>query len=233
MRHLVAAALFVLLLADTEARAQAPVVESGPPAPSATSARGGWDVMGGGVPRGDLAHFTFGFSRFQFAYHRSMSDRLSVGGAVAFDYAHWAPADTFGSALTLGAPVRYAAYRGSQLSIGLTGEPALYLGFSQPRFSQFIAGLGLNLGVSGGWRVREWLQVGAGLDVPLLFGLPVDGRDAFVAMPLLVGPTAELYLDREWAFTGEAKIGPHIVSDDFFGTRFGFRMLVGVARRFP
>ncbi len=229
MKHI---AIVAALLAVTgEATAQEAVVY-GPPAPQARTLRS-WDVLAGGVQRGDLAHATFGFSRLHLAYHRALSEDLTVGGSVAFDYAHWAPADSFGSAFTVGAPVRWSAYHRDRLSIGLYGEPALYFGFSQPRFSQFIAGLGVNVGGNAGWRLYEWLQVGVGLDVPLLFGLPTDGRDAFVAMPVLVGPTAELYLGDDWAFTGEAKIGPHVVSDDFFGTRFGLRLVAGIAKRFP
>lgn len=222
--------LLAVLLSTTgvsTASAQQQLMEYAP-----TPVRGGsWDVLAGGVPSGDHAQAELGFSQLRLGYHRALSKRLTVGGAVAFDYAYWAPADSFGSALTIGAPVRFSAYKSGRFSLGLTGEPSLYFGFAQPRFSQFILGLGLGVGANAGWRIERWLQVGIGVDVPMLIGLPVDGRDAYVAFPILVGPTAELYVSDDWAFTGEAKIGPHVVSDDFYGTRFGMSLVVGVAKR--
>ena len=65
-----------------------------------------------------------------------------------------------------------------------------------------------------------------------MVGFPHDGgRDTFIAIPILVGPMAEWRVTDEWAFSADLKFGPHIMSDDFSGTRFGARFLLGLAYR--
>lgn len=189
-----------------------------------------WNRIAGGIGS-DTLEAELGFSTLGVAYHHALAEDLTLGGMVGFDYALFAPADAFGAAAILAAPLRLSLAETARYGFTLHFAPGLYLGFGQESFSQFIPGLWLEAGLSGGYRVDHDLLVGGGVDVPFIAGIPTGGRDTFVAVPILIGPMVEWQMGRDVALTAEVKVGPHIMSDDFYGTRFAARIRLGLAYR--
>jgi hypothetical protein len=195
--------------------------------------RSSWNLMAGGVGgNGDVLQGEIGFSMVTAAYHHSLSERLTIGGMVGVDYGLWAPDDPyFGAAVVLGMPIRFSIHESARYGFTLKAVPGLYLGFDQEgRFSdEFIPGIWLDVGVSGGYRLDHGFVVGGGVDIPMLIGFPTEYRDTFLALPILIGPMAEWHFVDELAVTADLKFGPHIITDDYHGSNFGVRFLLGLA----
>jgi hypothetical protein len=177
----------------------------------------------------DRIEFEGGFPMFRASWHRALSDRASLGGAVGFDYAYFAPEDAFGAAVLAAVPLRYTLAEEVKWEARVRFEPGLYFGVDQPKFSQFILGVLMNAGASVAWWTHRSFLVGGGIDLPIVFGAPTGGRDVFVAVPVLLGPVAEWHASDRLVVTADLKLGPHFMSDDYFGTRLGFRMLFGAS----
>jgi hypothetical protein len=192
--------------------------------------RGSWNLIAGGVGSNEI-QAELGFSMIDVAYHHGLSDGVTVGGSVGFDYAHWSPSDAAGAAAVIAAPVRIGFGDTHDYGFTFRFEPGLYLGFGQETFSQFIPGIWLDVALSGAFRVDHSLLIGGGIDVPLVVGFPTGGRDTFVAAPILIGPMLEWHFADSVAFTADLKVGPHLMTDDFFGTRFAAQALLGLAFR--
>jgi hypothetical protein len=189
-------------------------------------------ALAGQASRGDTMKVELGFPGLpRLSYHRTFDSTLSVGGAIAFGYAYFAPSDSFGSAVVLSMPVKKTIVDDGLFRFAVRGEPGLYLGIAQPEFSQAIPGLVLGTGLAASWLYDRDLELGGGIDMPLMIGFPTGGRDVFIAVPLLIGPTAEYRATYDLTLSVDAKIGPHFMTDDFYGTRFGMRIFLGAAYR--
>ncbi len=195
-----------------------------------------WNLMAGAVGGEDFLLGELGFSQVSASYNHSVGRKVTLGGMVGFDYSYWVPEDRpydLGAAFILGMPIRIGLHEESKFGFSMRIVPGLYLGFDQRNYDdQFIPGISLDFGVSGGARLRHGFVVGGGVDIPLLIGFPTEyGRDVFLAVPILIGPMAEWHFHPDLAVTADLKFGPHIMTDDFYGTRFGARFLVGLAYR--
>ena len=227
MRWTLAGALTTSLFASSLAKAETVIEYSDEP-----MYRSSWNLMAGGNARGDVLQGEVGFSMLSASYHHSLSKSVTLGGMIGLDYGLWAPDDPyFGAAVVLGMPVRFSLHEAARHGFTLRVTPGLYLGFDQPgRFNdEFIPGLWLDVGFSGGYRFNHGLVFGGGIDLPILIAFPTEYRDTFLAVPILIGPMAEWHFTNDLALTADLKFGPHIMTDDYYGTNFGARFLLGLA----
>jgi hypothetical protein len=228
MRFTVLSVLTTTMFASSLASAETVIEYSDEP-----MRRSSWNLIAGGVAgRGDLLQGEVGFSMLAASYHHSLSNRMTIGGLVGIDYGLWAPGDPYlGTAVVLGMPLRISIVEEARYGFTMRAVPGLYLGFDQPgRFSdEFIPGVWLDFGVSGGYRFDHGFVFGGGLDLPMLIGFPTEYRDTFFAIPILIGPMAEWHFAEDLAVTADFKFGPHLVTDDYYDTDFGFRFMLGLA----
>lgn len=187
-----------------------------------------WDAVAGGVPdSGGLVEGQLGFSGLpRIAYHASLAPDFSLGAAVAFDFAYWAPERAWRSSLLFQVPMRLALHETSSLNVGLKLEPGVGLFFGRP----FTLGILANAGATVGFRIEERMVLGAGIDVPLMLWIPTEADvNPFLSFPILLGPVFELHVMPPLALTLDFKMGPHINTTG--GTTLGLKLMAGVAFR--
>ncbi len=182
-----------------------------------------WTVLTGAVPdRGGIVHLEMGFSSLpRLSYHHSLGGGLSVGGALAFDYAGSRPGDAFDASVVIGVPVRWQAPLGG-LDLGVRGMPGVRL----PGMVGLDAALLLELGASLGFNVEHRVVAGPSLIMPIALGF---GGASNLDWPILAGGFVEFHVVPALALTLEAQLGPHLSTGR--GTELGLRSHLGVAYR--
>lgn len=182
-----------------------------------------WTVLTGAIPdRGGIVHLEMGFSSLpRVSYHHSLGGGLSVGGALAFDYAGSRPGDAFDASVVVGVPVRWQAPLGG-LDLGVRGMPGVRL----PGMVGLDAALLLELGASLGFNVEHRVVAGPSLTMPIAIGF---GGASNLDWPILAGGFVEFHVVPALALTLEAQLGPHLSTGR--GTELGLRSHLGVAYR--
>lgn len=200
---------------------------SSPPAPPSTGSPASnitWTMLAAMIPdRGGILQGEVGFSGLgRIAYHQSLSDALSVGALVAFDYAGYRTDAVFTSRMIIAAPIRYAVALSDTLVVGLRGDPGVVI--------PFAGGFGIQLDLQAhiGWIFEQRFVFGPGIDMPI--ELQFAGGKGALAWPILIGGVFEYHVAPPFALTLDAKVGPSLSTSGGFA--FGLRAHGGLAYRF-
>lgn len=179
-----------------------------------------WARTAGAIPvGGGIVELGFGFSGLpRSAFHHGLGGGLSLGLVAGFDIGHWNVRAAFDPGLVLAVPVRWAAQK-DEWRFAVRGDLGLL--WARDRGASLVVDVSLHVG-----RLvhPQWL-VGALAAVPFSYAF-----DASVAaVPVLVGPFAELRLLPTLGLTVEAAFGPALSSTGDAG--FGMRLMGGLVYR--
>lgn len=179
-----------------------------------------WARTAGAIPvGGGIAELGFGFSGLPRAgFHHGLGGGLSLGLVAGFDIGHWNVRAAFDPGLVLAVPVRWATQL-DDWRLAVRGDLGLL--WARDRGASLVVDVSLHVG-----RLvhPQWL-VGALAAAPLTYAF-----DASVAaVPVLVGPFAELRLLPTLGLTLEAAFGPALATTGELG--FGMRLMGGLVYR--
>jgi hypothetical protein len=172
----------------------------------------------------------------RFAVHYGLSDRFSVGGSFALGggYAGW-----WGFGMNVAAPIRWVAYKAPKMSLQLRFDPGVTLGFG---WASTLFTFNIPVAANFGYEIpldskTMSLKVGGGIETGI--GIMVGSflASPAVAVPILIGPAAELRVTKNVTIPIDIKLGPSIgtfttgigaITATSTGASLGYKFLAGV-----
>jgi hypothetical protein len=159
-----------------------------------------------------------------------MDPTLEIGGKFAFNYGFEGIIDCCVVGLDFQFLLRKQFFDNGKIRIAGRFDPGFLLYF--PSGFTFF-GITFPIGVEFGFPVSSVVSINASFDLPMYVLFGSGGYGTTFVIPLLFGGGAEYLIEKNLALTFKLKLGPSIVTGNYFGsTKFTLYALFGAAYKF-
>jgi hypothetical protein len=153
-----------------------------------------------------------------------------IGGKFAFNYGFEGIVNAGVVGLDFQFLLRKQFFDNGKIRIAGVFDPGILLYF--PSGFTFF-GITFPVGVEFGFPVSPQVSINASFDLPMYVLFPSGGYNTVFVIPLLFGGGAEYLIEKNLALTFKLKLGPSIVTGNYYGsTQFTLYVLFGAAYKF-